>query len=84
MGFSKVTATVLLFGIGMIASGMFIQIFKGAFVNRVKDLFWVDNTPFLNLMDVEYNVIAIIIMIMGIICVFVSAAEAKKQKVSYP
>lgn len=82
MGFKKVTATVLLFGIGMIATGMFMQIFKGAFVNRVKDLFWIEGTPFLNLMDVEYNVMAIIILVMGIICVFVSASEARSQKVN--
>ena len=80
MGFTKVTATVLLFGLGMIASGMMIQIFKGSFVNRIKDLFWVEDTPFLNLMNVEYNVIPIIIMIMGIICVFVAAAEARSEK----
>ena len=83
MGFSKVTATVLLFGIGLIASGMLMAIFKGTLINRVKDLFWIEGTPFLDLMDVEYNVMALIIMIMGIICVFVSAAEARSQKVSY-
>lgn len=80
MGFTKVTATVLLFGIGMIVSGMMIQIFKGSFVNRIKDLFWIDDTPFLNLMNVEYNVIPIIIMIMGIICVFVAASEARSER----
>lgn len=84
MGFKKVTATVLLFGIGMIVLGMFMQIFKGAFVNRVKDIFWIDNTPFLTLMDVGNNVVPIIIIIVGIICVFISAAEAKSQKVSFP
>jgi len=83
LGFKKVTATVLLFGIGMIAVGMLMQIFKGAFINRVKDLFWISDTPFLDLMDVEYNVMAIIIMVMGIICVFISASEARSQKVSY-
>ena len=83
MGFKKVTATVLLFGIGLLASGMLMAIFKGTLINRVKDLFWIDGTPFLNLMDVEYNVMALIIMIMGIICVFVSAAEARSQKVNY-
>ena len=82
MGFSKVTATVLLFGIGLLASGMLMQIFKGTLVNRVKDLFWIEDTPFLNLMNVEYNVMAIIIMVTGIICVFVSAAEDRSQKVS--
>ena len=82
MGFSKVTGTVLLFGIGMIASGMLIQVFKGAFVNRIKDLYWIGDTPFLNLMNVEYNIIPIIIMVMGIICVFISAAEARSQKVN--
>jgi len=84
LGFKKVTATVLLFGIGLIACGMLMQIFKGAFVNRVKDIFWISGTPFLDLMDVEYNIMAIIIMIMGIICVFISAAEARSQKVGYP
>lgn len=84
MGFSKVTGTVLLFGIGMIASGMLMQIFRGTLISRVKELFWIDDTPFLNLMNVEYNVVALIIMIMGIICVFISAAEARSQKVSYP
>ena len=83
MGFKKVTATVLLFGIGMFASGILMAIFKGTLVNRVKDLFWIEDTPFLNLMDVEYNVMALIIMITGIICVFISAAEARSQKVSY-
>lgn len=83
MGFKKVTATVLLFGIGLLASGMFMAIFKGTLINRVKDLFWISGTPFLNLMDVEYNVMALIIMIMGIVCVFVSAAEARSQKVNY-
>ena len=79
MGFSKVTATVLLWGIGMIASGMLMAIFKGTLINRVKELFWIEGTPFLDLMDVEYNMMAIIIMIMGIICVFISAADAKKS-----
>ena len=83
MGFRKVTATVLLFGIGLIVTGMLMQIFKGTLINRVKDLFWISDTPFLNLMDVEYNVMPIIIMIMGIICVFVAAAEARSQKVGY-
>ena len=83
MGFSKVTATVLLFGIGLLASGMLMQIFKGTLVNRVKDLFWIDDTPFLNLMNVEYNILPIIIMVAGIICVFISAAEARSKKVSY-
>ncbi len=83
MGFKKVTATVLLFGIGLLASGMLMAIFKGTLINRVKDLFWIDGTPFLNLMDVEYNVMALIIMIMGIVCVFVSASEARSQKVNY-
>ena len=78
------TGTVLLFGIGMIASGMLMQIFRGTLISRVKELFWIDDTPFLNLMNVEYNVVALIIMIMGIICVFISAAEARSQKVSYP
>ena len=82
MGFKKVTATVLLFGIGLLASGMLMAIFKGALINRVKDLFWIEGTPFLNLMDVEYNIMALIIMIMGIVCVFVSAAEARSQKVN--
>jgi len=82
LGFSKVTATVLLFGIGLIASGMLMAIFKGTLINRVKDMFWIDS-PYMNLMDVEYNVMAIIIMVMGIICVFVSAAEARGQKVIY-
>ena len=82
MGFRKVTATVLLFGIGLIASGMLMAIFKGTLINRVKDMFWIDS-PYMNLMDVEYNVMAIIIMVMGIICVFVSAAEARGQKVIY-
>ena len=83
MGFSKVTATVLLFGIGLLASGMLMQIFKGTLVNRIKDLFWIDDTPFLNLMNVEYNILPIIIMVAGIICVFISAAEARSKKVSY-
>ena len=83
MGFKKVTATVLLWGIGMIACGMLMAIFKGTLINRIKDLFWISDTPFLDFMDVEYNVTAIIIMIMGIICVFISAAEARSQKVSY-
>lgn len=83
MGFKKVTATVLLFGIGLIASGMLMAIFKGTLINRVKDIFWISDTPFLDLMDVEYNVMAIIIMVMGIICVFISASEARSQKVSY-
>ena len=81
MGFKKVTATVLLFGIGMIAIGMLMAIFKGTLINRVKDLFWISGTPFLDLMDVEYNVMALIIMITGIICVFVSASEARSQTV---
>lgn len=81
MGFSKVTGTVLLLGIGLLASGMLMQIFKGAFVNRVKDIFWVEDTPFLNLMNVEYNVMPIIIMITGIICVFIAAVESRSQKV---
>ena len=80
MGFSKVTGTVLLFGIGLIGSGMLMAIFKGTLVNRIIEMFWIDGTPFLNLMNVEYNVMALIIMIMGIICVFISAAEAKSQK----
>ena len=84
MGFSKVTGTVLLFGIGLLASGMLMQIFKGTLISRVKNLFWIEDTPFLNLMDVEYNVMPIIIMVMGIICVFISAAEARSQKVGYP
>ena len=81
MGFSKVTATVLLFGIGLLASGMLMQIFKGTLINRVKDLFWIEDTPFLNLMNVEYNIMAIIIMVAGIVCVFISAAESRSQKV---
>ena len=81
MGFSKVTATVLLFGIGLLASGMLMQIFKGTLVNRIKDLFWIDDTPFLNLMNVEYNILPIIIMVAGIVCVFISAAEARSQRV---
>ena len=83
MGFSKVTATVLLFGIGLLASGMLMQIFKGTLINRVKDMFWIEDTPFLNLMNVEYNIMAIIIMVVGIVCVFISAAEARSKKVSY-
>jgi len=83
LGFKKVTATGLLFGIGLLARGMLMAIFKGTLINRVKDLFWIDGTPFLNLMDVEYNVMALIIMIMGIVCVFVSASEARSQKVNY-
>jgi len=83
LGFSKVTATVLLWGIGLIASGMLMSIFKGTLINRIISMFWIDDTPFLNLMNVEYNVMALIIMIMGIICVFISAAEARGQKVSY-
>ena len=78
MGFKKVTATVLLWGIGMIATGMLMAIFKGTLINRVKEMFWIDS-PSMNLMDVEYNIMALIIMIMGIICVFVSAAEARSQ-----
>lgn len=81
MGFSKVTATVLLFGIGLLASGMLMQIFKGTLVNRVKDLFWIEDTPFLNLMNVEYNIMAIIIMVAGIVCVFISASESRSQRV---
>ena len=83
MGFSKVTATVLLFGIGLLASGMLMQIFKGTLINRVKDMFWIEDTPFLNLMNVEYNIMAIIIMVVGIVCVFISASEARSKKVSY-
>lgn len=82
LGFSKVTATVLLFGFGLLGSGMLIQVFRGAFVNRIKDMYWIGDTPFLNLMNVEYNIIALVIMITGIICVFISAAEARSQKVS--
>ena len=81
MGFSKVTATVLLFGIGLLASGMLMQIFKGTLISRVKNIFWIDDTPFLNLMNVEYNIMAIIIMVAGIVCVFISASEARSQKV---
>jgi len=83
LGFSKVTGTVLLFGIGLLASGMLMQIFKGTLISRVKNIFWIEDTAFLNLMDVEYNVMPIIIMVIGIICVFISAAEARSQKVSY-
>jgi len=82
LGFSRVTATVLLFGIGLLASGMLMQIFKGTLISRVKNLFWIEDTPFLNLMNVEYNVMAIIIMVAGIVCVFISAAEARSQRVS--
>ena len=35
-----------MFGIGLIMIGMTIAIFKCAFVNRIKDLFWIDGTPF--------------------------------------
>ena len=80
MGFSKVVVTFFLLGLGMIASGMLMAIMKGSFVNRIIDIFWIDNTPFLNLMSVEYNVMAIIIMIMGIICVFISASEARTER----
>jgi len=83
LGFKKVVATIFLFGFGMITVGMLLAIFKGAFVNRVKDLYWIDNTPFLNLMDVEYNIIALIIMIMGLICVVIAGFESHKRKVVY-
>jgi len=82
LGFSKVTATVLLFGIGLLASGMLMQIFKGTLISRVKNLFWIDDTPFFYFMNVEYNIMAIIIMVAGIICVFISASEARSQRVS--
>jgi len=80
MGFSKVTGTVLLFGIGMIATGMLMNIFKGTLVNRIIGMFWIEDTPFLDLMNVQYNVMALIIMLMGIICVFISASEARSQR----
>ena len=82
IGFSKVVGSVFLFGFGMFTIGLLLAIFKGAFVNRIKNMYWVEDTPFLNLMDVEYNIMALIIMIMGIVCVFVSAAEARSQKVN--
>lgn len=80
MGFSKVVGSVFLFGFGMITVGILLAIFKGAFVNRIKDLYWIENTPFLNLMDVEYNVIALVIMIMGLICVVIAGFESHKKR----
>lgn len=81
MGFGKVVASIFLFGIGMFSVGMLLAIFKGSFVNRIKDLYWVDNTPFLNLMDVEYNVIALVIMVMGLICIVIAGFESRKKEV---
>ena len=82
MGFSKALASVFMFGFGLATLGMLITIFKGAFVNRVKDLYWIENTPFLNLMDVEYNIIAIVLLVSGLICMVVAGFESRKE-VSY-
>lgn len=83
MGFGKVVASVFLFGFGLFSIGMLIAVFKGAFVNRVKDLYWIGDTPFLKLMDVEYNIIAIVIMIMGLLCVVIAGFESHKKEVEY-
>ena len=83
MGFSKAVGSIFLFGFGLITIGLLITIFKGAFVNRIKDLYWVDNTPFLDLMNVEYNVIPLVIMIIGLICVVIAGFESHKKEVSY-
>ena len=81
MGFGKVVGSIFLFGFGMITIGLSLAIFKGAFVNRIKDLYWIENTPFLNLMDVQYNIIALVIMIMGLICVVIAGFESRKKEV---
>ena len=81
LGFSRVVGSIFLFGFGMITVGILLAIFKGAFVNLIKDMYWIENTPFLNLMDVEYNVIALIIMIMGLICVVIAGVESHKEDV---
>lgn len=81
MGFGKVVASIFVFGIGMITSGIMLILFKGSLVNRVKDLYWVSDTPFLNLMDVEYNIIAVVIMVTGLILIVLSGYESRSKEV---
>jgi len=83
LGFSKVVGSIFLFGIGLATLGMLMSIFKGAFVNRVKDLYWIDDTPFLNLMNVEYNIIALAILITGMILIVVAGFKSHRKEVSY-
>jgi len=83
LGFGKVVASVFLFGFGLFSIGLLIAVFKGAFVNRVKDIYWIDNTPFLKLMDFEYNIIALVIMVMGLLCVVIAGFESHKKEVEY-
>ena len=82
MGFKNTVSAIFIFGFGLATIGILITIFKGAFVNRVKDLYWIEGTPFLNLMDVEYNIIAIVIMVSGLICMVAAGFNSRKKEVS--
>ncbi len=83
MGFGKVVGSIFMFGFGMITIGMLLAIFKGTLINRIIEMFWIPDTPFLNLMNVQYNIMALVIMIMGLICVVIAGFEAHKKEEAF-
>ena len=83
MAFGKVISYMFLYGIVIFSSGLLLQVFKGELTNRIKDMFWIDNTPFLNIMDIMWNVVPIIIMVLGVVCIVLAGFGIGSRQVVY-
>lgn len=79
-GFIKSISLLFIFGFGIVVCGMLYRIFNGTLIARVLDMFWIDGTDFLNIMKVGYNVVPIIIIIVGIIFMVVSGFRSRPQQ----
>jgi TRAP-type C4-dicarboxylate transport system permease large subunit len=83
LAFGKSIGMLFLFGLTLMVSGMLIMIFRGSLVSKIKDLYWIENVPFLQIMDVGWNVVPIIIFVLGVICLILGGLRAKPTQVVY-
>ncbi len=81
MAFGKTISTLFIFGLGLFVAGLLIQLFKDSLIYEIKEMFWIEGTPFLNIMQVGWNVVPIIIMVLGVICIILSGMEGRSQVV---
>jgi len=81
MAFGKSISKLFIFGLTLFVGGLLIRLLKETLIYELKEMFWIEGTGFLDVMDIGWNIVPLLMLIIGIICMVLSGSEEKSQGV---
>lgn len=81
MSSKEPVGVLALVGITLIVAGGLYRLLDEGALHTIKRMFWIEDTAFLNVMDIMHNIIPIVMIVVGIFCVLVAAKGTRSEGV---